>query len=102
MNAIPVAGSGTAGVLSRCVHPGSFPQSSKPGGTTVGTNDPAIWQYLMWFDGQFWAMEMHHDVRLGEPCSFSELKGHFEYWQAAGENPWRRVYPEALRGKEAV
>lgn len=88
----------TAGSLARCVHVGSFPASSKLGGTTIGTNDPARWQYLLWFDGQFWATELKHDVMRDIPSSFEELKSHFERWHGSGQSPWKRVAPQNIPG----
>lgn len=84
----------SAGSLARCIHRGSFPESSKLGGTTIGTDDPSVWQYLLWFGGNFWTAELHHDVRLQEPCSFNELLSHFDRWRDSGKSPWRQVFPE--------
>lgn len=79
-----------SGALSKLIHPGSFPASSKLGGTTIGTNDPAIWQHLLWFDGTVWAAELKSDV-LRHVSTLEELRSHFDRWQGSGQSPWRRV-----------
>lgn len=82
------------GSLNVCIHAGSFPESSKVGGWTIGTDDPSIWQHLMWFDGQFWAAELKSDTERQRPATFEELKMHFDHWRDSGQSPWRRVYPQ--------
>lgn len=81
----PLAGSGC---LSVRVHVGSFPADN--GISSVGTNDPARWRHLLWFEGEVWAAELKSDVLSCVP-TFEELKSHFDHYRASGQSPWRRV-----------
>jgi hypothetical protein len=74
-----------SGCLSKLSHAGS---PSAPG--CIGTDDPARWQHLLWFDGQVWATELFSD-HLRHVPTYDELRGHFDRWKDSGESPWMRV-----------
>lgn len=87
----------TAFCLSRLIHRGSFPTSScvhkgKDGGiqlpTTVGTDDPSIWQHWLLVDGQLWTATLKCELTNHRP-GYDELRLHFEYWRTKSCSPWK-------------
>ena len=74
-----------SGCLSKRLHTGS---PSGPG--CIGTDDPARWQHLLWFEGEVWAAALLDDCLQHVP-TYEELYGHFVRWKDSGESPWIRV-----------
>lgn len=75
----------SAGCVSRRVHPGTPPKQG-----CVGTNDPAVWRHLLWFDGKVYAAETKSDIVSHVP-TFPELVCHFKQWHGTGKSPWQQV-----------
>jgi hypothetical protein len=84
-------GSGT-GALSVRIHSGSYPNDVG----SVGTNDPAIWRHLLWFDGEIWAAELLSDA-LNHVPTYEELRSHFDDWNGSSQSCWRKVKLEGAK-----
>lgn len=82
------------GCLSILLHPGSFPPAIKflpvvpkpvaflskkivPVMGAVGTNDPAVWREIIWWDGRAFTAKLLCDIP-GHYSTFETLKDHFE------------------------
>jgi hypothetical protein len=90
--------SAPTGSLSVRVSAGSYPPDNWNGELpnvpgvvvgSIGTNDPARWRHLLWFDGEYWAAELLSDVIAHVP-TYEELRSHFDRYRGK-KSPWKRV-----------